>query len=133
MPAACGQHPAIYRSQQTGAWQRRGDWPDEKRLVSDGPASQPERWPGFVRLAESFLAQLPVERKCVVLTLVPTVDTKRAEAAAIARALGFELIAPQVDGLKTFDGSHLDAASAESWSRAFFEAAGSRMRDCLTG
>jgi hypothetical protein len=46
-------------------------------------------------------------------------------------ALGSELIAPQVDGLRTFDGSHLDAASAERWSAAFLDAAGPRIRECL--
>jgi hypothetical protein len=65
------------------------------------------------------------------LTVVPYDSTKRAEAIAIAKALGLDLIAPEVQGLKTFDGSHLDRQSAERWSKAFFEAAGPRIRQCL--
>ena len=65
------------------------------------------------------------------LTIVPTVETRRAEAQAIAAAAGVVLVAPDVPGLQTFDGSHLDAASAERWSLAFLDAAGPRLRDCL--
>jgi hypothetical protein len=53
-------------------------------------------------------------------------------AGAVAKALGLALVAPEPDGLQTFDGSHLDPASAERWSKAFFEAADSQMRKCLS-
>jgi len=36
-----------------------------------------------------------------------------------------------VDNLNTFDGSHLDAVSAERWSASFLETAGPRIRQCL--
>ncbi|GIL06950.1 MAG: hypothetical protein BroJett031_34700 [Betaproteobacteria bacterium] len=131
LPALCGQRFAVYRSRTDGAWRTAGGTPADGKAVTDGPAADAERWPHYVKLAEVFLAKLPVDRKCVVLTIVPSVDTRRAEAEAIARALGLELIAPHLDGLTTFDGSHLDAASAARWSAAFFEAAGSRLRACL--
>lgn len=131
LPALCGQRLAVYRSRTDGAWHLTGTAPVEGKAVTDGPATNAERWPHYAILAETFLAKLPVDRKCVVLTIVPSVDTRRAEAEAIARSLGLELIAPRVDGLTTFDGSHLDAASAERWSAAFFEAAGPRLRACL--
>jgi len=51
-------------------------------------------------------------------------------AQEIAKALGLPLIAPQVDGLMTFDGSHLEPASAARWSAAFLEAAGPVIQDC---
>ena len=41
------------------------------------------------------------------------------------------LLVPDVGGLMTFDGSHLDAPSAERWTRAFFAAAEERLSDCL--
>jgi hypothetical protein len=103
----------------------------ETRQVSDGQPRNVERWDQYAGLGEKFLAQLPVDRGCVILTLVPTVETKRAEAMAIAAKLGHDLLAPQIDGLLTFDGSHLDEASAERWSAAFLREAGPRIRRCV--
>lgn len=131
LPSVCGRRYAVYRSRDTGAWRIAGQAPDQRKPVSDGPAADAQRWAHFARLGEAFLAGLPVERPCVVLTIVPSVDTRRAEAEAIAKALGVDLVAPQVAGLTTFDGSHLDASSAQRWAAAFFEMAGPRLQECL--
>jgi hypothetical protein len=131
LPVACGNAVAMYRTRETGVWQRMGSGRFEAQQVSDGPPSNVERWDHYARLGEKFLAQLPVDRGCVILTIVPTVETKRAEATAIAAKLGHDLLAPQIDGLRTFDGSHLDEASAERWSAAFLREAGPRIRRCV--
>ena len=131
LPALCGDHYAMYRSRRNGSWEMVGTGPFRARPVTEGPAADKERWPDFVEFARQFVDRLPVSRDCVLFTLVPTVDTRRDEAAHIAAALGIDLIAPQVDALRTFDGSHLDAASAERWSQVFFRDAGSRLGECL--
>jgi len=131
LPIACGNAVAMYRARETGVWQRMGSGRFETKQVSDGQPSNVERWEHYARLGEKFLAQLPVDRDCVILTIVPTVETKRAEAMAIAAKLGYDLLAPQIDGLRTFDGSHLDEASAERWSEAFLREAGPRIRRCV--
>jgi len=84
-----------------------------------------------VKEARDFVSRLPVSRDCIILTIVPTFETRRASAAAIAAELGLPLISPASDGLFTFDGSHLERPSAERWSHAFLEAAGPRIRQCL--
>jgi len=63
--------------------------------------------------------------------MVPKSETKTGNAKAIATALGMNFVAPEIEGLGTFDGSHLNQASAQRWSQAFFEAAGSKIRSCL--
>jgi hypothetical protein len=131
LPAACGNAFAVYRTRETGVWQRTGGGPFRTEQVSDGRPSKVERWDEYARLGEKFLAQLPVDRNCVILTIVPTVETKRAEAMAIAAKLRHDLLAPQIDGLRTFDGSHLDEASGERWSAAFLREAGPRIRRCV--
>jgi hypothetical protein len=131
LPVACGSAFVVYRTRETGVWQRMGGGPFQTAQVSDGPPSRVERWNRYARLGEKFLAQLPVDRSCVILTVVPTVETKRIEAMAIAAKLGHDLLAPQIDGLRTFDGSHLDEASAERWSAAFLREAGPRIRRCV--
>jgi hypothetical protein len=42
-----------------------------------------------------------------------------------------ELVTPQLEGLRTFDGSHLGGDSAERWSAAFYDIAGPRIRHCF--
>jgi hypothetical protein len=131
LPVLCGTALAIYRSRDTGAWQRMGGARLESARVSDGQPTRVELWDHYAKLAARFLAQLPVDRSCVIFTIVPTVETKRAEASAIAAKVGQELLSPQVDGLSTFDGSHLDEASAERWSKAFLQEVGPRIRACV--
>jgi hypothetical protein len=42
-------------------------------------------------------------------------------------------VAPELDGLKMFDPTHLDAASAQLWAQKFYEAAGPQLERCASG
>ncbi len=130
-PAICGNSLVIFRSRGTGAYTRRAIKQQITPVSYDQVISQ-DVVKNYTASAIDFLSHLPVGRKCVILTMVPTVGTKTGNVNAIAAALGDDLITPDIPaGLQTFDGSHLDQASAERWSQAFFEAAGSRIRSCL--
>jgi hypothetical protein len=83
--------------------------------------------------AESMLPSLGVARSCVIFTIIPFQGTPLADAEAIASATGVSLIVPQVDGLRTVDGSHLDAASSRRWSEEFLRLADSAMKSCIEG
>jgi hypothetical protein len=130
LPALCGSDFAVYRTVGNGIWFTSGAKPDGRVGVADGPAADAEQWPHFIELANRFVGQLPVDRQCVVLTIVPSRSTRRAETQAIAQALGVPFIAPNVEGLTTFDGSHLDSRSAALWSAAFLNAAGALLERC---
>lgn len=129
----CGKEASFFRARQTGAWHLKGIrlWEGSKD-VADGPASDADRWEHFAALGKQFLSQLPVDRRCVLLTIAPYNATKMAEATAIANALNMDLLVPPLKGLQTFDGSHLDRPSAERWSQAFLKMAGPRIRECLS-
>jgi hypothetical protein len=129
----CGRELAIYRDVHNGSWFTSGVLPNEPSGVADGRSSDAELWPHYIDLAKTFISGLKVDRKCVVLTIVPTKETKRVEARAIADALGVSFIAPTVAGLTTFDGSHLDVDSATRWSAAFLDAAGPTLERCAKG
>lgn len=133
VPALCGHEIAFFRSRNSGAWELRGTEDFKATFVSDENAQVSDRdhWAHYAALGDEFIRHLPVDRRCVVLTIAPWQATKIAEARAIADALKIELIAPQVPGLRTIDGDHLDRASAEKWSASFFEAAGPRLQQCL--
>jgi hypothetical protein len=133
LPRLCGTELAFYRFRQDGHWLARGGGPDHPQPVAEAAPSEREQWDHYAALARQFVSKLPVDRSCVILTVVPSPATKRAEAYSIAAALGLELIDPQPQGLETFDETHLSVSSAQRWSAAFFEAAGPRIRRCLAG
>jgi hypothetical protein len=126
----CGNQYAYFRSRETGAYTKRVVRETVAPVSYDEVVDQ-DVVSSNVAAANDFLSHLPVKQKCIILTNVPTVETKIGNTNAIARALGQELIAPEVPGVQTFDRSHLDQPSAERWSRAFFEIASSRIRSCL--
>jgi hypothetical protein len=128
--ALCGKKEAWFRSTDTGAYMIRSHGlipaavEDDTRL--DGQEIRDQ-----VANASPFLAKLGVPRSCIVFTMVPYKDTPVAAAAEIATALGIPLVMPRLDGLTTFDGSHLDSASAERWSAEFLRLAGPLLAGCL--
>jgi hypothetical protein len=126
----CGQELAIYRTVGNGTWFTSGMLPHDPSGVGDADPSDVETWPHYIDLAKEFIGRLNVKPRCVVLTIVPTKATRRAEAQAIADALGVSFIAPRVESLTTFDGSHLDVRSASLWSAAFFDSAGPLLERC---
>ena len=130
VPSACRDEIAFFRSRTTGAWRVTGG------QLEGGPVSynanvNEATVRTYAAAGNTFLSDLPVNRACVILTTVPTTTTNIGTAKAIAAAVGLNLVAPQLDGLRTFDGSHLDRASAERWSRAFIQAAGSTLDLCV--
>jgi hypothetical protein len=131
LPAICGSQYVVFRSRATGTYYPSGATELEPKPVTYNQTAEGHVGDGEVTDARTFLAHLPVARDCIILTLVPTVATKAGRAAAMAVDLGAELVAPAPDNLWTFDGSHLDHASAERWSAAFFRAAAPQIRRCL--
>jgi hypothetical protein len=131
-PAICGHSYAIFRSRRSGSFSmsRGGFAPIAKQVSYDQGMSE-----DVVRsqstVAIKFLSSLPVQKDCVILTIVPTAETKIGNAKAIATALHKDLVMPEIPELQTFDGSHLDQPSAERWSQAFFEAAAPEIHSCL--
>ena len=127
----CGDNLSFYRSRFSGQWTFLGSDALIPSGTADSSDDADESWVRNQKRAERFLATLPVARNCVLLTVVPWAATPRAEATALASALGVQLVAPVLDGLHTFDGSHLDTESAERWSARFFELAGDSISVCL--
>ena len=131
----CGANPVTYRSRQNGAFTKRTSEPKLPAApVSDDQVIDQQVVANDTAVAIDFLSHLAVERRCIILTNVPTVKTKIGNVKAIATNLGMNLVTPEIpEGLRTYDGSHLDQPSAERWSRAFFQSVGSRIQSCLDG
>jgi hypothetical protein len=128
--ALCGHQFVIYRSRDTGAYYLEGQR-GQAVPVSYNPVVDQNLANTSIATALDFLSRF-TQMKCVILTIVPTVDTQIGTAKAIARGVGLPLVMPgSLEGLQTFDGSHLDQPSAQRWSKAFFEVAGPEIRSCL--
>lgn len=131
MPRLCGNHIAFFRFRDDGRWLARGSTSEKPETVADEAPSDQDHWPDYIARARQFISHLPVTTDCVILTVVPSPTTRRAEAEAIAAGLGRPLLEPAVANLRTFDNTHLDGASAQRWSEAFLAAAGDQIRGCL--
>jgi hypothetical protein len=131
-PALCGQRFVIFRSRETGAYYRiPHDEPvsPQNAVSYDRKVDQAEVSDSTAR-AIDFLQQF-AKGRCVILTNAPYPETKMGNASAIASGAGLPLVAPELDGLNTSDGYHLDRVSADRWARAFLGAAGPEIRSCL--
>jgi hypothetical protein len=134
LAAICGHALAIFRSRRTGAFHAVISQLNKfgERPVSYAPEIDQAEIDEAVAIGRVFLSELPAKGECVILTAVPTVGTKLAVANAIAVGLDKSLVVPQnIEGLQTFDGSHLNEESAERWSEAFFKMAGPQIQKCL--
>jgi hypothetical protein len=129
--ALCGNNYVIFRSRETGVYTKRVN-KTKPAPVSDNEVIDQDVVRNETATAIDFFSHQDVKRECVILTMAPTVETKIGNANAIAKALGMDLVVPEnMEGLQTFDGSHLDQPSAERWSRAFLQAASSKIQSCL--
>jgi hypothetical protein len=131
-PMLCGRKYAIFRSRETGDYYRL---PHEEPIyprnaVSYDRAVDRAKVDDSTPLAIDFLKHF-AQGRCVILTHAPYPHTKIGNVEAIAAGVGLPLVAPEVDGLNTSDGFHLDRVSADRWARAFYEAAGPQIRSCL--
>jgi hypothetical protein len=130
IPAICGDSYVVFRSRETGTYNVN---PGKFKIkpVSYNPFVDQKKVKTEIASANDFLSHLPVKSECIILTMVPAVETNLESAKAVASALGLDLLAPEPLGLQTMDESHLDKRSAERWSNAFFQMAGARILKCL--
>lgn len=130
-PWVCANHLAFFRDVRDGTWSFQGDEGLVPAPVATSSPRSPEQVAKRVEVANAFIAKLPVPRSCVFMTVVPSGETPWAEAEAFAAGAGVELLAPNAEGLRTFDDSHLDARSAERWSAEFLAMAGDKLANCV--
>jgi hypothetical protein len=134
-PARCAHgYPAIYRSAVTGRWYWHDTLapPDLAHPFQTSPPPDPKLVADAGEIGEAFLADLGLDRQCIILTGVPTPEYDTASFAdTLAGRLGTPAINAAAEGLATIDRGHLNAASAERWSTAFLAKADRVIRNCL--
>jgi hypothetical protein len=125
-----GEAPVVLRKPD-GSWVVDYiEKPDHKPFVENEERFQDLAASSQTR-AEQFLNLFDTDRGCVIFTSVPSPASTRNLARDLARRLGIRFVAPRVEGLMTFDGSHLDEKSANRWAKAFFSEAGPVLERCV--
>jgi hypothetical protein len=134
-PFICSESmPSIFRSARDGQWNWIGPYVAERTIpiALIRNAVPPERLEPWRQSGERFLDEVGMDRRCVVLTGIPSpIASSIGIAQALAAALGTSSIFPPADSLATVDGGHLNLASAERWSGQFLDALTPILRDCL--
>jgi hypothetical protein len=140
LPALCGNEVSFYRQRATGAWKFDGSNGIVSQVIESDRPEYVKGNPELVATVSAnarefigFLERQGIRRDCVILTYIPSPDNNRLLANAIASAVGLDLLAPQGEGLKTLDGSHLDPESAATFATAFLAEAGPRLEACFAG
>ena len=132
----CGDRYVIFRSRTTGTYAYDAKntaqfFPGHPEPVYYDQSFDRSEVAEDLPSAVAFLSELPVKRECVILTMVPYAGTKAGFMNALATDLGMTVIAPRLDGLQTFDGTHLIYESAERWSKAFLQASATQIQRCV--
>lgn len=139
LPVICGHNFAVFRSKETGAYYKGGKLQGNDTPIQYETGMDYEKIKDYSASGRLFLSQLPVRRDCIILTTIPTDRTHALYSPsietgeAVAKELGVKFAAVPLDGLRTFDGLHLDQLSAERWSEAFFQVAGPMISACVRG
>lgn len=109
-----------YRSRMDGTWLVANKFSGlgARMAADDGRPATPDEQK--LRRAREFRQEVEARGGRLVLCLVPTPTASRSTAEWLARELGVPLIAPEPEGLRTYDGSHLTPESAATFARAFF-------------
>lgn len=124
VPALCGDELSFVRWRSNGSWVFQGASLASKLKeplpeVTFDHGVDEEVLTHYLERARPFIAGLREGGSCVVLMNVPASRTSAGTATAFAEAMGLPLVAPELSGLMTFDGDHLDPPSASRWSAEF--------------
>lgn len=110
----------IYRSRRDGSWFSATRFGRGSRL-EDFQRGPDTLRPHNLQLAAEFKRQVEATGARLVFVLIPGRDVSLTHAQMLADVLQVPLVAPEVAGLRTMDGSHLTDESAARYASVFFQ------------
>lgn len=113
------ESPLLYRSSVHGSWSAI-NWPSRDLPIRKGK-NRSDISASEIQFARAFQAEIYRRNSFLVLMLVPADQASALSARQLADVLNVPLIAPELDGLTTSDGSHLSPESARRFASAFLE------------
>ena len=128
-----GNRLTTMRNREDGTWRVPNWYNFEKDLVTytGGPVSKRDE-DAFFENATTFMENLDIPRSCVILTAVPSNVSSKQLVERLSARLDTEHVFPIIEGLKTYEGLHLQLESARRWSQAFFAEANDILHRCTS-
>jgi len=121
----------LHRNAANGHWVVEHYRENLKLPTGEDRTSHLDKLARYSEVATEFVDQLGIDERCLVITASPRSNTPRVFAKELANGIGASFVSPSVDQLKTLDGFHLDADSAERWSAAFMVDLNPILNACL--
>ncbi|MBI5772278.1 MAG: hypothetical protein HZA89_00875 [Verrucomicrobia bacterium] len=112
--------PVPFRSREDGTVLFIGT-PAKPVLIRNFPQHHHSVYDEEVRTAAAFKAEVERRGGQLVFTYVPKVNPLRPHAVELAARLNVPLVSPVLEGLESFDTSHLTAGSAVRFATAFVQ------------
>lgn len=114
----------LWRSRSTGAWVLRAALPAGTTFTDPAGQSPVEPSDEVMGTAEAFKRFCDRIGARLILTQAPatTPFDPRGAAERMAQRLGVPFCAPAMEGMQSYDGSHLTPESARVFTQAFFAA-----------
>jgi len=126
-----GRVDTLHRNAANGHWVVEHYRETLKLPTGEDRTSHLDKLARYSEVATEFVDQLGIDERCLVITASPRSNTPRVFAKELANGIGASFVSPSVDQLKTLDGFHLDADSAERWSAAFMVDLNPILNACL--
>ncbi len=126
-----GGADTLHRNAINGHWVVDNYRENLQRPVGQDSLSYVTELENYTAVAEEFLLELGIDKKCLVITATPRTDTPSSYAEQLANLIGSPYVAPTLSGLTTIDDFHLDADSSEKWSAAFLQQLRPILARCL--
>lgn len=106
-----------YRSSHTGWWYPSLEWSGKYPVRY---AEEYENYEDYLPIAHELHQELKRRGTLLVLTIVPYGSTRIGHLAYLSKKLNIPVVLPEVEDLRTSDGSHLTRESARRYSHAFW-------------
>ena len=125
-----GTNRPRWRSHRTGRVQWNLEAPPEQQKPIT-PRTGGERVAGQkVEWANEFFDSIDITPSCTVLYNVTSPNTDTGLLVAMGKALRLQAVHAEVEGLQSYDNSHLDRPNSERWAEDFLPRLDRALRNC---
>ncbi|WP_135081578.1 hypothetical protein [Terasakiella sp. SH-1] len=125
---------AFYRSSQNGqwVWEESLKFPQSPFPIDAKKAAEiPFKSEAISQLFD-LVQKFKVKKQCVILTSVTNNQVNSISfTKRLAQVSKIRFFIPNIQGLKTVDGSHLDYKSAQKWSDVFLNGIQNMLKSCI--
>jgi len=127
-----GRRKAQWRSARNGRLEWRLIAPTEKQELIKARNLYKAEWKNqFVRNGQKMLDRRHFKKSCPILYLINSPNSHPDMMKDMAEDLAIDSVYVPVEGLTTYDKSHLDRPNSEIWAREFVKGLDAKIDKCI--